>query len=41
MVGGNLIIDPVMLSDDGSFTCEASNTVGVIRATVYLNVQCK
>ena len=41
VVGGDLTIDPVMLSDDGSFTCEASNIVGVIQATVYLNVQCK
>lgn len=41
VVGGDLVIDPVMLSDDGSFTCEASNIAGVIQATVYLNVHCK
>ena len=41
VVGGDLTIDPVMLSDDGSFKCEASNIVGMIQVTVYLNVQCK
>ena len=41
VVGGDLTIDPVMLSDDGSFTCEANNIVGVIQVTIYLNVQCK
>ena len=41
VVGGDLTIDPVMLSDDGSFTCEATNIVSAIQSTVYLNVQCK
>ena len=41
VVGGDLTIDSVMLNDDGSYTCEASNIVGAIQSTVYLNVQCK
>ena len=41
MVGEDLTIDLVILSDDGSITCEASNIVGVIQVTIYLNVQCK
>lgn len=40
-VRGDLIIDPVMLSDDGGFICEASSIVGEIQTTVYLDVQCK
>jgi len=39
--GGNLMIDPVMLSDDGGYTCEAANIAGTIRSVAYLNVQCK
>ena len=41
VAGGNLMIDPVMLSDDGSFTCEATNIAGTIQSVAYLNVQCE
>lgn len=41
VTGGSLMIDPVMLSDDGSYTCEANNTAGTIQSVAYLNVQCK
>ena len=41
VAGGNLMIDPIMLSDDGSFTCEATNIAGTIQSVAYLNVQCE
>ena len=41
VTGSSLMIDPVMLSDDESYTCEANNIAGTIRSVAYLNVQCK
>jgi len=41
VTGGSLMIDQVMLSDDGSYTCEANNIAGTIQSVAYLDVQCE
>ena len=34
VAGEDLTIDPMMLSDDGGYTCEVSNIVGATQSTV-------